>query len=123
MNYATSQAKRDAMRAYRQTPAGRAAAARANIAHRKRYRERQRARDAVKRAILEGRIIPRCCERCGDPKAEAHHPDYSQPLAVEWLCDPHHKAAHREMREFAKSAPFSHTRLRLIFERVLRTHQ
>lgn len=116
--YVTSQAKRDAMRAYRQTPAGRAAAARANVAHRKRHRERQRARDAVKRAVAEGRMIPRCCERCGDPKAEAHHPDYRHPLLVEWLCDPDHKAAHREMR----APPFSRLRLRSIFERIVRAH-
>lgn len=103
MTYATPQAKRDAMRAYRQTPEGKAATSRANTAHRQRHRERQAARDAVKRAIVTGRIVPRCCERCGAEKTEAHHPNYKKPLLVEWLCDADHKAAHREMRAAAKA--------------------
>lgn len=135
MTYATSQAKRDAMRAYRQTPEGRAAANRANVAHRARYRERQKARDAVKRAILAGRIVPQCCERCGDPKAEAHHPNYKRPLLIEWLCDVDHKAAHREMRAAAKAArtkprgrrtrtnkPFSRGRLCDLFASLMKAH-
>jgi hypothetical protein len=26
-----------------------------------------------------------------DPKAQAHHADYSQPWAVRWLCFKHHR--------------------------------
>lgn len=31
---------------------------------------------------------------CGNSKAEAHHPDYSNPRLVEWLCRPHHLKVH-----------------------------
>jgi hypothetical protein len=41
------------------------------------------------------------CFKCGiektpahDEKPEAHHPDYSAPLDVVWLCSAHHKQAH-----------------------------
>lgn len=37
------------------------------------------------------------CQQCGETtETEAHHPDYSQPLAVQWLCVPCHRAHHRK---------------------------
>ena len=36
------------------------------------------------------------CEVCGE-KAEAHHPDYSKPLDVRWLCKRHHMIEHRKV--------------------------
>jgi len=52
------------------------------------YPTRQRARDAVRRAINRGEIIrPDKCQDCGLPgKIEAHHADYFKPLEVEFLC-------------------------------------
>ena len=35
--------------------------------------------------------VPECCET----RLQAHHPDYSRPLDVVWLCQVHHKAAHK----------------------------
>jgi hypothetical protein len=41
-----------------------------------------------------GKLIPRPCW-CGG-EAEMHHPDYSRPLHVVWLCREHHRALHRD---------------------------
>jgi hypothetical protein len=41
--------------------------------------------------VYYGKVKRQPCEMCGAPKAEAHHEDYSKPLAVEWLCPPHHR--------------------------------
>lgn len=49
-------------------------------------------------AVRSGKIIPLPCWVCGE-KAEAHHPDYDQPLSVVWLCPAHHKQAHALIRK------------------------
>lgn len=59
--------------------------------------ERKRAADAVASAIRSGKLIPHPCHICGE-KAQAHHPDYSRPLDVVWLCLPHHRQAHAIVR-------------------------
>lgn len=52
------------------------------------------ARHALSWAIRSGRLVRQPCVCCGNPKSEGHHPDYSRPLEVVWLCGPHHKAVH-----------------------------
>lgn len=55
------------------------------------------ARDALLREVSKGTIIrPDRCSKCGKKKKriEAHHPDYSKPLAVVWLCTRCHGEAH-----------------------------
>jgi hypothetical protein len=47
---------------------------------------RAKARWTVNNAIRDGVIQREPCEECGGPNSEAHHEDYSQPLAVRWLC-------------------------------------
>jgi hypothetical protein len=42
-----------------------------------------------------GKIKRTPCKVCGDPNSQMHHPDYSKPLAVEWLCKRCHLAEHR----------------------------
>ena len=56
-------------------------------------RERKRMmRYLVYYAIRTGVLTPTPCKYCGASKVEAHHPDYSKPLEVEWVCRPcHHK--------------------------------
>lgn len=55
----------------------------------------------VGNALRDGKLNRKPCEVCGNVKSEAHHDDYSKPLLVVWLCDTHHKARHRMLREMA----------------------
>lgn len=66
-------------RSYRQSPEEKAKA---------------RARGAVGQAIRMGRLTRQPCQVCGEAMSEAHHEDYSRPLAVEWLCRWHHAQRH-----------------------------
>jgi len=59
---------------------------------RKQFAQRQ-----VFQAIETGILVrPDACETCGAGPTEAHHPDYSKPLYVLWLCRACHKALHRK---------------------------
>lgn len=57
-----------------------------------------KAMNLVSKAIKKGKLKKLSCERCGNPKAIAHHPfyKYSEPLNVIWLCCKHHKEIHAE---------------------------
>lgn len=57
-----------------------------------------RARDAVHKALISGRLTRLPCERCGEAKTEAHHPDYTKRLEVIWLCDVCHGLEHRKYK-------------------------
>lgn len=52
-----------------------------------------KAQTAVGNALRDGRLKRQPCWVCGE-KAVAHHPDYSAPLDVVWLCQAHHKQTH-----------------------------
>ena len=64
----------------------------------KRYAVKNRikrlAKDAVHNAIRAGKMIKKPCKICGENKVEGHHPDYTKPLEVVWLCDKHHTEVH-----------------------------
>ena len=63
-------------------------------------RPKQRARLEVAKAVRMGKLTRRPCEICGTMnELHAHHDDYSQPLEVRWLCEPHHKALHQRIRQ------------------------
>lgn len=54
----------------------------------------------VQNALRLGVIERQPCAVCGHEKAEAHHPNYDQPLVVKWLCRAHHKQLHaKEARD------------------------
>lgn len=56
-----------------------------------------KARNAVKTAVKNGSLKkPSECQGCGRKsyRIEGHHPDYSRPLDVQWLCAPCHKTLH-----------------------------
>lgn len=44
--------------------------------------------------IRRGRLNREPCSVCGVEPAQAHHPDYSQPRLVVWLCKQHHREHH-----------------------------
>lgn len=58
---------------------------------------RKQASALVAKAVKSGALTRQPCWVCGE-KAEAHHPDYSQPLDVVWLCVMHHRQAHGLLR-------------------------
>ena len=78
----------------------------------RRYRERRTFRNYGKRkpedplkrharrknnwAIESGKITRQPCQVCGEPKSHGHHPDYSKPFEVVWLCPKHHGEQHRK---------------------------
>src|SRR5689334_21244794 len=64
------------------------------MAERQSSQRKQRARRAVRYAVKTGRLTRGPCEVCGEPLVHGHHQDYSKPLAVQWLCGAHHRAAH-----------------------------
>lgn len=82
-----------AMADYAKTEAGKAAHARASRKNHALHPGRRAARIALGNAVRDGRVTPLPCFCCGE-KAEAHHPDYSDPLYPVWLCPAHHKQAH-----------------------------
>lgn len=60
-------------------------------------REHDPVRAAFMHAVRTGKISrPSTCEECGGGGLiQAHHPDYSRPFDVEWLCTTCHGKRHR----------------------------
>ena len=97
-DYEASSARKASRAAYSTSPKGKAAHNRAY----KKYAVKRRAtsegvlktkaRDAVHSALRSGWIAKLPCQVCGVTKhIQAHHPDYTKPLVVQWLCRLHHK--------------------------------
>lgn len=61
---------------------------------RKANREKKVAQQRLYRAVRSGLVMRLPCFICGDERSVAHHPDYSLPLAVAWMCQAHHKQTH-----------------------------
>lgn len=68
---------------------------------RQEHPERAKAQQHASNAVRDGRL-PRedKCQVCGLPadRIEKHHPDYSRPLLVMWLCKPCHVIADKIRR-------------------------
>lgn len=60
---------------------------------RKAHPDRSNAHQKLHKAVRSGKVKKQPCWVCGE-KAEAHHPDYSKPLDVVWLCTMHHRQTH-----------------------------
>lgn len=63
---------------------------------RTKHPEKYSAQKAIKNAIKRGALIQRPCEVCGCQQVDGHHPDYTKPLEVRWLCRRHHLELHRK---------------------------
>jgi hypothetical protein len=64
------------------------------------YPDRARARRIFAAAVSAGTLIrPDSCTWCGVAcRPHGHHPDYAQPLVVEWVCRPCHLRHHHQAR-------------------------
>lgn len=84
-------------RHYVRSEKGRAARLVIAARDRAKHRDENRARSAVAHAVKTGALVRLACF-CGETEVEGHHHlgyDRDHWLDVEWLCDPHHKEAHR----------------------------
>ena len=63
---------------------------------RARHPEWVKAHRAVHNALRNGTLHKKPCEVCGASFVHAHHPDYSKPLDVIWLCPAHHRMIHAQ---------------------------
>lgn len=86
------------MKEYRNTSIGKKRTKSANIRTTKKHYGKQMARLAVYRAVKAGKLYkPSRCEDCGNNESLfAHHPDYSKPLDVLWLCRGCHALIHKK---------------------------
>lgn len=60
--------------------------------------EKCKAQELVASKIRKGEIKRGNCSVCGKERAEAHHPDYSKPLKIVWLCKKHHVEEHKKIK-------------------------
>lgn len=61
--------------------------------------QKERAQKMLYAAVRRGDILrAKACEDCGDcrPKLQGHHHDYTQPIAVSWLCPKCHRGRHTD---------------------------
>ena len=66
------------------------------------------ARGEARRAVASGRIVKALsCVLCGHCSValEMHHPDYSDPLYVVWVCLPCHRRHHLSPKEYLWNIP------------------
>lgn len=60
-------------------------------------KRKARCRSYTNVLVRRGVIRRQPCAACG-AEAQAHHPDYSDPRLVIWLCQEHHRAEHAAAR-------------------------
>ena len=71
----------------------------ATSAWRANHPEKKAAHQYVQTALRNGTLVRLPCEICGDTvRIHAHHDDYSEPLAVKWLCHAHHMKHHAMLK-------------------------
>lgn len=55
------------------------------------------ARKVMTKAIKDKILSRQPCVKCGNIKVDGHHPNYSKPLSVIWLCKKHHQELHKTL--------------------------
>ena len=89
----------DRIRLYQQSPAGKKAQRNSDINQHRKSPEKYQAHQEVLKALRNGTLIKLPCKFCGIKQVEAHHPDYSKPLEVIWLCSECHRLLHKILKE------------------------
>ena len=84
-----------ARKEYQKTPAFTESHKTANFKWTEKHPDRRKASLIVGNAVRDGKLKRHPCLVCGHEKVEGHHPDYSRPLDVVWLCNAHHREAHK----------------------------
>ena len=54
-------------------------------------RFKMKARRLARTAIEQGKLFKQNCVYCDNPDSQKHHPDYTKPLLVVWLCKSCHQ--------------------------------
>jgi len=62
------------------------------------YKLKDCARHKVYNALKTGKLKRMPCVVCKKLKVYAHHPDYSKPLDIVWLCSYHHHELHHKSK-------------------------
>ena len=83
---------------YRSTDDFKKRNAKSSKKQRKKNPLRTKACNIVNKAIQKGKIKKESCFICDSFSTEAHHPDYSKPLKIIWLCKKCHSELHRKLR-------------------------
>lgn len=75
--------------------------------YRKEQPEKELARNRFLRAVKSGKIRrPELCSKCQlKTKVEGHHPDYSKPYDVIWVCRMCHAGIHKDLKILKLSIP------------------
>lgn len=83
-----------------QTERGKQVHIRQAYEYQKRHPEKHAAKNIINNAIKRGTIIkPTTCSMANSDckgRIEGHHPDYSKPLEVIWVCLFHHRHIHKQ---------------------------
>ena len=98
----------EARESYQKTIAFKESHEKANEKYRETHPKKKYAQGAISRAVKKGIVIKTACFVCGSEKVEAHHPDYSSPLDVIWMCDKHHKETHVLCREILRNKRYDY---------------
>lgn len=57
-------------------------------------RRKDNCRSYAGQYLRRGKIKREPCKSCGSSESQMHHPDYTKPLLVEWMCRPCHLREH-----------------------------
>lgn len=92
---------RERARIHSQTPKGIKSRREKGIRMYWKHKAKMLARAQARYAVKTGKLVkPTVCSRCPETnRIEGHHPDYSKPLEVIWLCDPCHKHEHGKLTD------------------------
>jgi hypothetical protein len=65
------------------------------------YPHKLKAKNVITHLVEEGKLMPpdNCSECHKECKPHAHHPDYSKPKFIVWLCISCHSKEHKKLRE------------------------